>query len=512
MWDERVLHHLNEMREKSRQGGGEKRVAKQHALGKLTARERLAILFDENTFTEVDSLVESRAVQFGMEEKAIPGDGVVIGYGKIGGRLAFAFAEDFTVIGGTLGEAHAMKICRIMDMAFDSKAPLIGIYDSGGARIEEGIDSLNGYSGIFRRNTRASGVIPQIAVMMGPCAGGACYSPAICDFIFMTEQTSQMFITGPKVVKSVTAEATTAAELGGAKAQIAKSGVAHFRYADDRECLTGVPAFLQYLPSNHTECAPFVADSEKTDDSERISSIIPDAPKRAYDVHQVIECFTDRGSFFEIQKEYACNIVIGLCRINGEVTGIVANQPSVMAGVLDINASDKAARFIRFCDCFHIPLVTLVDTPGYLPGTEQEHAGIIRHGAKMLYAYSEATVPKISVILRKAFGGAYIAMNSRGMGADAVYALPIAQIAVMGAEGAVDIMYRNEIAADPAKREHYIAEYEQYFMNPYIAASRGYIDEVIDPAELKRYIGSSLEIFRSKEKNAPFKKHGNIPL
>lgn len=514
MWDRKFIKHLEEAREKSISAGGQKRLEMQHTAGKLSARERLAILFDTDSFMELYSLVESRSSDFGMATKRIPGDGVIVGYGKINGRLVVASSEDFTVIGGTLGEYHSLKICQAMDMALDMKVPYISINDSGGARIEEGIDSLSGYSGIFLRNTRASGVIPQIAVIMGPCAGGACYSPAICDFVFMTDKTSRMFITGPQVVKAVTSEDISAEELGGADVQTSTSGVAHFKYLNDEDCLTAVRKLLGYLPQNNQSCLPVVA-GRSIDESPSIEDIIPCNSKKAYDVHSVIQTIIDKDSFYEVQFSFAANIVVGFSRIDGRTVGIVANQPSVKAGALDSDASDKAARFIRFCDCFNIPILTLVDVPGYMPGKLQEHSGIIRHGAKLLYAYSEATVPKVTLILRKAFGGAYIAMNSKKMGADLVYALPIAQIAVMGAEGAVDIIHRKEIGeADNqlTARAAFIDRYEEMFMNPAIAAARGYVDEVLKPFEVRRRIADAFELLRTKDKSNPWKKHGNIPL
>lgn len=514
MWDKKYVNKLDDIRGKSIIAGGQQRVDKQHAAGKLTARERIDILFDKDSFVEFSSMVESRSIDFGMDMRRIPGDGVIIGYGKINGRIVVASSEDFTVIGGTLGEYHSMKICRAMDIAMDMKVPYVSINDSGGARIEEGIDSLSGYSGIFLRNTKASGVIPQIAVIMGPCAGGACYSPAICDFIFMTEKTSQMFITGPQVVKAVTGESIAASELGGSKVHMEISGVAHFCYPTDEECLNGVRELLSYLPQYNRSALP-VVNGHPTDNSFEIEEIIPCVSKRVYDVHNVINAIVDRDSFFEIQEHFATNIVIGLSRFDGKPLGIVANQPNVKAGSLDSDASDKAARFVRFCDCFNIPLLSLVDVPGYLPGKAQEYAGIIRHGAKLLYAYSEATVPKVTLILRKAFGGAYIAMNSKNMGADIVYALPITQIAVMGAEGAVDIVNRKEITdADDkdAVRQQCLNDYEEKFMNPYIAAARGYIDEVIKPEEVRCRIQQAFELLITKEKTNPWKKHGNIPV
>ena len=494
--------------------GGSERVEKQHVLGKLTARERMEALFDDGTFVEINDMISSRSMDFGMDKKKKPGDGVVTGYGKIHGRVAFASSQDFTIGGGSLGEAHAAKICRAMDMAMDVKAPFISINDSGGARIEEGIDSLAGYADIFYRNTIASGVIPQISVILGPCAGGACYSPAICDYIFMTERNSQMYITGPAVVKSVTGEVISAGDLGGAAVHSSTSGVAHFVYPDDLSCLNGVRQLLGYLPQNN-EGHSLIVQGEEVDYCASIQEIVPADSKRGYDVRDVISTFTDAGSFFEVQPNFARNIVVGFARIAGKTVGIVANQAAFMAGSLEINASDKGARFIRFCDCFNIPLLTLVDVPAFLPGSQQEHGGIIRHGAKMLYAYSEATVPKVSVIMRKAYGGAYIAMNSKGLGADIVYAWPIAEIAVMGASGAVAIIGKRVIdaAVDPAaKRQELIDEYNEKFMNPYVAAEHGYVDEVIHPEETKEKIVAAFDMLSEKKKTLPIKKHGNIPL
>lgn len=511
MWDESVLNKLDERTAAARAGGGAARVQKQHNAGKLTARERLEVLFDPGTFTEVGGLVESRIPDFGMDTKKVPGDGVITGYGKIDGRLVFASSEDFTVVGGTLGESHALKICQIQDMALNARAPIVMINDSGGARIEEGLNSLNGYSGIFLRNTRASGVIPQIAVVMGPCAGGACYSPAICDFVFMVENTSYMFITGPQVMKAVTNEVITTGELGGARVHAVKSGVAHFTYENDRLCLEGVRTLLSYLPQNNRAAGPIVLGCPR-DNSDQIQELVPQSPRKGYDVRTVIETMADRDSFLEIQREWAQNAVTGLGRMDGRTVGFVANQPSYMGGSLDYHASDKMARFIRMCDCFNIPLVVLIDVPAFLPGVAQEHNGIIRHGAKILYAFSEATVPKISLIMRKAYGGAYIAMNSKRMGADIVFAWPIAELAVMGAEGAVSIICRRVIEADPSCKETLIREYEEQFLNPYIAAARGFIDEVIAPEDTRRKIAGALEMLRSKERTTPWKKHGNIPL
>ena len=508
------LEDLEKRRETAQAAGGPERVEKQHASGKLTARERMEALFDDDTFTEINDMISSRATDFGMDKKKKPGDGVVTGYGKIHGRTAFASSQDFTVGGGSLGEAHAMKICRAMDMAMEVKAPFISINDSGGARIEEGIDSLAGYADIFYRNTIASGVIPQISVILGPCAGGACYSPAICDYIFMTEQNSQMYITGPAVVKSVTGETISAADLGGAAVHSSTSGVAHFVYPDDLSCLNGVRQLLGYFPQNNDDRSLTVPGQE-VDACTSLADIVPADSKHGYDVRDVISAFVDAGSFMEVQAGFARNIVVGFARLSGKTIGIVANQSAFMAGSLEINASDKGARFIRFCDCFNIPILTLVDVPAFLPGSQQEHGGIIRHGAKMLYAYSEATVPKVSVIMRKAYGGAYIAMNSKGLGADIVYAWPIAEIAVMGAAGAVAIIGKRAIdaAEDPAaKRQELVDEYNRKFMNPYVAAEHGYVDEVIRPEETRQKVLSAFEMLAEKKKSLPAKKHGNIPL
>lgn len=512
-WQESI-NALDQRREKVAASGGAERIAKQHASGKLTARERLEALFDDGTFVEINDMVSSRASDFGMDKKKKPGDGVVTGYGYILGRLAFASSQDFTVGGGSLGEAHAMKICKVMDKAIEMKAPFISINDSGGARIEEGIDSLTGYADIFYRNTMASGVIPQISVILGPCAGGACYSPAITDFIFMTENNSQMYITGPAVVKSVTGEVITSADLGGARVHSSVSGVAHFVCPDELSCLNDVRRLLGYLPQNNSENSMTV-NGTICDTCSSLSEIVPADSKRPYDVRDVIASFADKNSFFEIQPDFARNIVIGFARLDGETVGIVANQSQFMAGSLDINASDKGARFIRFCDSFNIPILTLVDVPAFLPGSQQEHGGIIRHGAKLLFAYSEATVPKISLIMRKAYGGAYIAMNSKGIGADVVYAWPIAEIAVMGASGAVSIIGRKEIenAEDPeAKKQELISTYNEKFMNPYVAAEHGYVDEVILPEETRKKISVAFKMLKTKKRSIPDKKHGNIPL
>ena len=515
MWDKKYSEELIARRKKAFMGGGEKRIEKQHLAGKLTARERVNILFDPNTFVEIETLVESRGDEFGMESKKIPGDGVIIGYGMINGRIVYASIEDFTVLGGTLGEYHSKKICQIMDMAIKMRAPYISINDSGGARIEEGISSLDGYSGMFYRNTKASGFIPQISVILGPCAGGACYSPAITDFIFMARRSGKMFITGPGVVKSAIGETVTAEELGGVEPHSTKSGVLHFAYEDDESCLNGVKKLLSYLPPNCSERPPFDPDFRGVENSYKLENIVPDNQRKTYSVTKVIETFVDRDSFFEVQEMYAKNLIVGFARLDGSVIGIVANNPMIAGGALDINASEKGARFIRFCDCFNIPLLTLVDVPGFFPGSSQEHGGIIRRGAKLLYAYSEATVPRITLIMRKAYGGAYIAMNSKGMGADVVFAWPIAQIAVLGAQGAVDIMYKKQIAEaqNPEdKRDRLIEEYEEHFMTPYIAAQRGLIDEVILPEETRKKLSESFFALKDKNEMNRDRKHGNIPL
>ena len=514
MWDEKSIKTLKDKRAAHEAGGGAARVEKQHASGKMTARERMDYLFDRGTFTEVNTLVESRISDFGMDKKKVLGDGVVTGYGRINGKLVFASSQDFTVGGGSLGEAQAQKICRIMDMAYDNRAPFVSVNDSGGARIEEGIDSLSGYGGIFYRHSRYSGVIPQIAVIMGPCAGGACYAPALCDFIFMTDSTSQMYITGPAVIKAVTGETVTTAELGGAAVHTQKSGVAHFSYPDDKSCLYGVRQLLGYLPSNFEDKGtPF--DQRTITRATNFRAILSDNKRASSAMRRGIEEIADRGTFLEVQADWAKNIVIGFIRMGHKTVGVVANQPNQLAGSLDFNAGDKAARFIRFCDCFDIPILTLVDVPAFLPGKQQEYSGIIRHGAKMLYAYSEATVPKVSVILRKAYGGAYIAMNSKGMGADMVFAWPIAEIAVMGADGAANIIGRKKIEAaedKAAARAEIIAEYEEKFMNPYVAAARGCVDEVILPEETKSRVVNAFVMLENKKQSLPAKKHGNLPL
>jgi acetyl-CoA carboxylase carboxyltransferase component len=519
--DEKI-RELEERRAKIREGGGPKRVAAQHEKGKMTARERIEALLDPGSFIEIDTFVEHRAVELGMDEVKAPGEGVVIGHGSIDGRLVFVYAQDFTVIGGSLGEMHAMKICKAMDMAMKAGCPVIGINDSGGARIQEGVDALSGYGDIFFRNTRASGVIPQISVIMGPCAGGAVYSPALTDFTVMVDKTANMFITGPQVIKAVTGEDVSAEDLGGATIHSTTSGVASLMFSDEKSTIAGIKKLLSYLPQNNIEDPRLVStgdDPRRADPG--IRELIPDSPNKPYDIRDVIARVFDApapggaGDYFEIQPMYAQNIVTCFARLDGRTVGIVANQPKVMAGVLDINASDKAARFIRFCDAFNIPLVTFADTSGYLPGVGQEHGGVIRHGAKLLYAYSEATVPKLTVIARKDYGGAYIAMCSRHLGADQVFAWPCAEIAVMGPEGAANIIFKREIeeAADPqAARKEKIAEYKKSFANPYKAAMRGYVDDVIDPAQTRPRLIAALTMLLGKRESLPPKKHGNMPV
>ena len=502
------IDQMNAKKAHIRLGGGAARIEKQHAKGKYTARERLEKLFDEGTFVELDMFMKHRCTNFGQEKKDMPADGVVTGYGTVDGRLVYAYAQDFTVSGGALGEKHAHKIWKVMDLAMKMGAPCIGINDSGGARIQEAVDALSGYGGIFYRNTAASGVIPQISVIMGPCAGGAVYSPAITDFIFMVKNTSQMFITGPAVIKSVTAEEVTAEELGGAVTHNRRSGVAHFACENADDCLAKIRELLSYLPSNNMEDAPSV---EPTDDPDRqdesLNTVVPDNPNMPYDMKDVIRSIVDNGEFFEVQELFATNVIIGYARMDGRVVGIVANQPNVMAGCLDVDASDKAARFVRFCDAFNIPLLTLVDVPGFLPGVDQEHNGIIRHGAKMLYAYSEATVPKVTVITRKAYGGSYIAMCCRELGADQVMAWPTSEIAVMGPAGAANIIFRKDPDKE-AKTQEYIDE----FATPYVAAERGYVDMVIEPKETRPLVITAFNALASKREVSPAKKHGNIPL
>lgn len=517
MWDPKYIDELNSKRRKVKEGGGYDKMMVQRSKGKMTVWERIDYLFDKGSFQEVGSLVESRFTDFGMDKKKLPGDGVVTGFGMINGMPVYVAAEDFTVMGGTYGEYHSRKIVRIMDMAFQSKSPFIIINDSGGARIEEGISGLDGYGDMFLRHTKASGKMPQIAVVMGPCAGGACYGPALCDFVFMVEQTSQMFLTGPAVVKTVMGEQISIEELGGAEAHSTMSGVAHFRYSSEYECLDGVKKLLSYLPKNYRE-KPARIIGKARENSEELQDIVTDNQRKAYDIHSVIDTFVDEGSFFEIHKDFGKSIVIGFCRIDSEVIGIVASNPMHIGGSLDIDSGEKAARFVRCCDCYGIPILTLIDVPGFMPGSAMEHSGIIRRGAKLLYAYCEASVPKVSLILRKAYGGAYIAMNSKGMGADIVYAWPIAQIAVMGAEGAVGIIYKHDLeaASTPEEKEKIraekIGEYNDKFMSPYIAAKLGIIDEVIAPEETRRKIRTAFESLSSKERSELSFSHGNIPL
>jgi propionyl-CoA carboxylase beta chain len=510
------LDELGRRRAEAQLGGGKRRIEQQHKKGKLTARERLDLLLDPGTFQETDMFATHRTTDFGLADQLYLGDGVVTGYGKIDGRLVYVFSQDFTVFGGALSEAHAEKICKIMDLAMKNGAPVIGLNDSGGARIQEGVVSLGAYADIFLRNTLASGVIPQISAVMGPCAGGAVYSPAITDFIFMVEGTSHMFVTGPNVVKTVTHEDVSFEELGGARIHNATSGVAHFAVPSEIECIRQVRALLGYLPANNVDNPPITPTSDTPNRAEdALDSIIPDNPTRAYDMKDVIRLIVDTGSFFEVHEHFARNIVVGFARLDGRPVGIVAQQPNMLAGVLDINSSDKGARFVRFCDCFNIPLVTLVDVPGFLPGVGQEHGGIIRHGAKLLYAYCEATVPKVTVITRKAYGGAYDVMSSKHVRGDINYAWPTAEIAVMGPEGAVNIVFKDEIerAEDPqAKRQELVAYYLEKFANPYVAAARGYVDEVIEPRHTREKLIVALDMLKNKRDSNPPKKHGNIPL
>lgn len=509
------IEELNQKRAKVEQGGGELRIRSQHKRGKLTARERIDLLVDEGSFVELNPFIEHRATHFGMDQTEAPGEGVVTGYGKIHGRDVYVFAQDFTVFGGALGEMHALKIARLMDLAAKNGAPVIGLNDSGGARIQEGVVSLDGYGHIFYRNSIYSGVIPQISVIMGPCAGGAVYSPAITDFVFMVQNTSQMFITGPKVIEAVTKEKISAEELGGAEVHASLSGNVHFTAATEPEVLEQVRRLMSYLPQNNMEDPPRVYEKEDDGWIEGLAGAVPVDGSRVYDVKQVIQLIVDQGDFMEVHPDFARNIVVGFARIGGRTVGIAANQPKVMAGSLDIDASDKLSRFIRFCDSFNIPIITFVDVTGFFPGVNQEHHGIIRHGAKILYAYSEATVPKITIILRKAFGGAYVALNSKAIGADLVYAWPSAEIAVMGAEGAANIIFSREIeeSEHPEEtRKRRIEEYKEKFSNPYIAAAHGMVDDVIDPRETRQKLKTALEILRNKRETRPPKKHGNIPL
>jgi propionyl-CoA carboxylase beta chain len=510
------LKTLTELRAAAEEGGGAKRVEAQHARGKLSARERLDLLLDEDSFVELDRFVTHRSTDFGLEEQKILGDGVVTGYGTVHGRLVYVFSQDFTVFGGSLSEAHAEKIVKIQEMALKNGAPIIGLNDSGGARIQEGVVSLGGYADIFLRNTLASGVIPQISLILGPCAGGAVYSPAITDFVYMVRGTSYMFVTGPNVVKTVTHEDIDMEGLGGADIHASTSGVAHFAMDSEPECIAAVRDLLRFIPQNNRELPPPVqADDPHDRQDEALLDLVPENPNRPYDMRDVIRCVVDDGEFYEVHQHFAGNILVGFAHLGGQPVGIVANQPSVLAGVLDIDSSDKGARFVRFCDAFNIPLVVLEDVPGFLPGVAQEHGGIIRHGAKLLYAFAEATVPKITVITRKAYGGAYDVMNSKHIRGDVNLAWPQAEIAVMGPKGAVEILFRREIAEadDPeAATERRIEEYREKLAHPYVAAARGYVDDVIDPRETRPRLISALDMLRNKRDENPPKKHGNIPL
>ena len=513
---ENILNRLEKLNQQALEGVSPKRIERQHEMGKLTARERIDALLDPGSFEELDRLKTHRCIDFGMDKQKIPGDGVVTGHGTIDGRRVFLFAQDFTVFGGSLSGAYAEKICKVMKMAMRNGAPIIGLNDSGGARIQEGVISLGGYADIFLLNTLASGVVPQISAILGPCAGGAVYSPAITDFILMVEKTSYMFITGPEVIKSVTHEEVTKGELGGARTHATKSGVAHLTAADEETGLSMIRELLSFLPSNNTEDPPVVPTDDPPDrEDTALDSLVPDNPNKPYDIKEIIQAVADDGYFFETQPMYAMNIVTGFVRLNGRSVGIVANQPMVLAGCLDIGASRKGGRFVRFCDAFNIPLLTFVDVPGFLPGTDQEWNAIITNGAKLLYAFAEATVPKVTVITRKAYGGAYDVMSSKHIRADINYAYPCAEIAVMGADGAVNIIYRNELksAEDPAaRREELVAEYRDAFATPFRAAELGYIDEVIVPRETRRKLIRSFEMLEDKVDTNPRKKHGNIPL
>ena len=507
-----ILDQLEQKREAARLGGGQRRIDAQHGKGKLTARERIEVLLDAGTFEEWDMFVEHRCTDFGMEQSHIPGDGVVIGYGTINNRLVFVFSQDFTVFGGALSEAHAEKICKLMDQAMKVGAPVIGLNDSGGARIQEGVASLAGYAEVFQRNVMASGVVPQISMIMGPCAGGAVYSPAMTDFIFMVKDSSYMFVTGPEVVKTVTHESVTAEELGGAITHTSRSGVADLAFENDVEALLMLRRLYNYIPSNNREKAPYRPTLDPVDRADlSLDTLVPDNPNKPYDMKELITKTVDDGEFFELQPDYAANIVIGFARMDGNVVGIVANQPLVLAGCLDIKSSIKAARFVRFCDAFNIPVVTFVDVPGFMPGTSQEYGGIIKHGAKLLYAYAECTVPKITIITRKAYGGAYDVMSSKHLRGDVNLAWPNAEIAVMGAKGAVEIIFRED-KNDPEKLAAREAEYKSRFANPFVAGARGFIDDVIQPHETRKRICRSLAMLKDKKLENPWRKHGNIPL
>ncbi len=510
------IEKLQQLRNQSREGGGADRIAKHHAQGKMTARERIEVLLDPGSFHELDAFVVHRETNFGMDEKKFLGDSVITGWGTIEGRLVYVYSQDFTVFGGSLSQVHAEKICKIMDMAVKNGAPVVGINDSGGARIQEGVVSLGGYADIFLRNTLASGVVPQISAIMGPCAGGAVYSPALTDFIFMVKKTSHMFITGPDVVKAVTGEEVTFEELGGAMTHNSVSGVAHMAAETEEDCLFLIREMLSYLPSNNMEDAPYKPTNDDPIRAEKaLDSLIPDNPNKPYDIKEVIKLIMDNGEFYETQEHFAENIVVGFARLGGHAVGIVANQPMVLAGVLDINASEKAGRFVRFCDCFNIPLIVFEDVPGFLPGLDQEHNGIIRHGAKLLYAFCEATVPKITVITRKAYGGAYCVMNSKHIRSDLNFAWPTSEIAVMGPDGAVNIVFRRDLveAEDQiSKKAELVADYRERFANPYEAARRGYVDDVILPSETRGRLINGLNMLQNKRDTNPPKKHGNMPL
>ena len=507
---------LDQMRQEAQKGGGQDRIDAQHGSGKLTARERIALLMDEGSFVEMDTFVTHRATDFGLADRKFLGDAVVTGYGRVDGRQVFAFAQDFTVFGGSLSEAVSQKICKVMDLAAKTGCPLVGLNDSGGARIQEGVTSLAAYGDIFLRNTLFSGVIPQISVIVGPAAGGAVYSPAITDFVFMVSGTGQMYITGPDVIKAVTGEEVTHEELGGAAAHATRSGVAQFVYETEEECIAEVRRLLGFLPGNNLDDGPLVVTGDGAGQADPdLASLVPDDANRPYDVRDIIYRVVDDEEFMEVHQTFAPNIVVGFGRMDSRTVGIVGNQPQHLAGVLDIDASNKAARFVRFCDCFNIPLVTLVDVPGFMPGVDQEYGGIIRHGAKLIYAYAEATVPKVCVIMRKAYGGAYIVMSSKHLRSDVNLVWPSAEIAVMGAEGAVNIIYRGEISGsgDPNQtRKELMADYQEKFTNPFVAANRGFVDDVIDPAETRPRLIRALEMLQNKQDTLPAKKHGNIPL
>lgn len=510
------LEHLKELKAESQLGGGQKRVDQQHAKGKLTARERVNLLLDQGTFEELDPFITHRAIDFGMGDKKVLGDAVVTGHGTVDGRQIFVFAQDFTVFGGSVSEVVGQKVCKVMDLAMKTGSPIVGLNDSGGARIQEGVASLSAYGEIFLRNTLASGVVPQLSVILGPSAGGAVYSPAITDFVFMVQGMSQMYITGPDVIKAVTGEEVTHEDLGGAVTHGTRSGVSHFIFESEDECLAQVRRLLGYLPSNNMEDPPIIQsfdDPSRQDES--LSYIVPDEPNKAYDIREIVIRVVDDSDFMEVHEDYAPNLVVGFARLNGRSVGIVGNQPAYLAGVLDINASAKASRFVRFCDCFNIPLITFVDVPGFLPGTDQEYGGIIKHGAKLLYAYAEATVPKLSVMTRKAYGGAYIVMSSKHLRGDINLAWPSAEIAVMGPEGAVNIVYREELAESKEPEElrgELTEQFRDRFANPYVAASRGFLDDVIDPRETRPRLIKALDMLQGKRDNLPPKKHGNIPL